>query len=82
MARRLGNRSLLEVRTVIRFLCAKNVSVSVIHSQIVEIYGEEAISKQHVAKRCHSFQSGRQDIENRNMAGNGWPSSSRHELKK
>ncbi|GFW01984.1 histone-lysine N-methyltransferase SETMAR [Trichonephila clavipes] len=35
--------------------------------QIVEAYGEEALSRQHVAKWCLSFQSGRQDVENRNM---------------
>ncbi|GFU42344.1 hypothetical protein TNCV_4554961 [Trichonephila clavipes] len=37
MARRLGNRSRLEVRAVIQFLSAKNVSAS-------------AMSRQHVAK--------------------------------
>ncbi|GFW81177.1 hypothetical protein TNCV_4805451 [Trichonephila clavipes] len=63
---------------MIQFLWAMNVSASDIHSQIVEVYGEESISRQLVAKRCHSFQSGRQDVENRNMAGNAWPSSSLH----
>ncbi|GFV08413.1 histone-lysine N-methyltransferase SETMAR [Trichonephila clavipes] len=38
---------------------AKNVSASAIHSQIVEVHGEEAISRQHVAKWCHYFQSDR-----------------------
>ncbi|GFW40799.1 hypothetical protein TNCV_4368471 [Trichonephila clavipes] len=43
MARRLGNWPRLEMQTVIRILWAKNVSVSDIHSQIVEVYGEEEI---------------------------------------
>ncbi|GFX53941.1 histone-lysine N-methyltransferase SETMAR [Trichonephila clavipes] len=75
MARCLGNWSRLEVRAMIQFLWSKNVSASNIQSQIVEIYGEEAMSRQHIAKWHHSFQSGRQDVENRNMAGNGCPSS-------
>ncbi|GFY29521.1 hypothetical protein TNCV_2626911 [Trichonephila clavipes] len=38
------------MQAVIPFLWAKNVSAS-------------AMSRQHVAKLCHSFQSGRQDVE-------------------
>ncbi|GFX85191.1 hypothetical protein TNCV_1647381 [Trichonephila clavipes] len=82
MARRLGNLSRFEVRAVIRLLWAKNVSTSEILSQIEELFGEEAMSRQHVVKWCHSFQSGRQDVENHNIARSGWQSSSRHELKK
>ncbi|GFV55923.1 hypothetical protein TNCV_7221 [Trichonephila clavipes] len=51
-------------------------------SQIVEVYGEEAISGQHVTKWCPSFQSSIQNVENRNIAGRDQPNSSRHELKK
>ncbi|GFW68664.1 hypothetical protein TNCV_530171 [Trichonephila clavipes] len=50
---------------------AKNVSASDIYSQIVEVTGEEAMRRQHALKWCHSFQSGRQDVENRNMAESG-----------
>ncbi|PRD26724.1 UNVERIFIED_CONTAM: hypothetical protein NCL1_37357 [Trichonephila clavipes] len=53
-----GNWSRLEVRAVIRFLWGKNVS-------------ESAMSRQHVAKLCHSLQSGRQDVESRSMTGSG-----------
>lgn len=63
MARRLKNWPCLEVQTVIRFLWAKNVSASKIHSQIVEVNGEEAMSRQLVAKWCRSFQSYRKDID-------------------
>ncbi|GIY04084.1 histone-lysine N-methyltransferase SETMAR [Caerostris darwini] len=80
MARRLENWSRLEVRAEVQFLLAKNVSASPIHSQIVEVYGEEARSRQHVAKWCRSFQSSRQDVENRNMAGSGRASSSTTEI--
>ncbi|GFV45881.1 HTH_48 domain-containing protein [Trichonephila clavipes] len=81
-AKLLGNWSRLEERVMIQFLWAKNVSSFDIHSQIVKVYGEEAMNRQHVAKWCHSFQSSRQDDENRNMAGSSRPSSLRHELKK
>ncbi|GFY07747.1 hypothetical protein TNCV_4133441 [Trichonephila clavipes] len=53
MARLLGNWSRLEVRSMIRFLWAKNVSAS-------------TMGRQNVSKLCHSFQSGRQDVESRN----------------
>ncbi|GFT47447.1 hypothetical protein TNCV_3749911 [Trichonephila clavipes] len=35
------------------------------------------MSRQHVAKLCRSFQSGRQDVENRNMVESGRPSFSK-----
>ncbi|GFU13523.1 hypothetical protein TNCV_938161 [Trichonephila clavipes] len=47
--------------------------------KIMEIYGEEVMSRQHVAKYCRFF--GRaQDVENRNMAGSGRPSSATTEI--
>ncbi|GFV61925.1 uncharacterized protein TNCV_4107291 [Trichonephila clavipes] len=46
--------SRLEVRAVIQFLWAKNVSAS-------------AMSRQHVAKLCHSFLSGRREVKSRSM---------------
>ncbi|GFT89588.1 hypothetical protein TNCV_1610741 [Trichonephila clavipes] len=67
MARLLGNGSRLEVRAVIQFLWAKNVSTS-------------AMSRQYVAKSCHSFQSDRQDVESRNMTGSVLPGSSMTEI--
>ncbi|GFU70534.1 hypothetical protein TNCV_2511901 [Trichonephila clavipes] len=66
MARRLENWFRLEVRATIQFLWAKNVSASPIYSQIVEAYGEEAMSKQRVAP-C-------------NTAGRNQPSSSTAEI--
>ncbi|GFV71732.1 histone-lysine N-methyltransferase SETMAR [Trichonephila clavipes] len=67
MVRRLGNWSRLEVRAMIRFLWAKNVYECDIRCQIVKVYDEKAMNRQHIAKWCHSFESGRQDVENRNM---------------
>ncbi|GFX29871.1 uncharacterized protein TNCV_4750001 [Trichonephila clavipes] len=67
MARLLGNWSRLEMRAVVRFLWAKNVSASV-------------MSRQPVVKLCHSFQLGRQDVESISMAGSRRPSSSTTEI--
>ncbi|GFX11892.1 hypothetical protein TNCV_2996761 [Trichonephila clavipes] len=63
MARLLGNFCSLEVRAVIRFSWAKNASTS-------------AMSRQHVAKLCHTFQSGRHDVKSCHMTESGRPSSS------
>lgn len=80
MARRLENWSRSELRAVIRFLWAKNVSAAEIHRQIVEVYGAEAMSRQHVAKWRRSFETGREDVENRNRGASGRPSSTTTEL--
>ncbi|GFS81889.1 histone-lysine N-methyltransferase SETMAR [Nephila pilipes] len=79
MARRLEKWSRIEVRAVIRFLWAKN-GASEIHRQIVEVYGDKAMSRQQVAKWCRSFQAGREHVENRNMEASGRPSSSRTDI--
>ncbi|GFX27284.1 hypothetical protein TNCV_3340961 [Trichonephila clavipes] len=57
MARCFGNWSGSEVRAMIWLSWAKNVSASDIHCQVMEVYGEEAMGRQHVAKWCYSFQS-------------------------
>ncbi|GFX77609.1 hypothetical protein TNCV_1752201 [Trichonephila clavipes] len=36
--------------------------------------------RQYVAKLCHSFQSGRRDVESRSMTGSDRPSSSTTEI--
>ncbi|GFY36359.1 histone-lysine N-methyltransferase SETMAR [Trichonephila clavipes] len=67
MTRLLGKWSRLEMRALIRFLWVKNASTS-------------AMSRQHVVKWCHFFQSSRQDVESPNMTGSGQPSSSTTEI--
>ncbi|GFX60774.1 hypothetical protein TNCV_4977501 [Trichonephila clavipes] len=51
------------------------VSASDTTSKIGEIYGEYAMRRHHAAKWRLSFQSGKQNMENRNMAGSCRPSS-------
>ncbi|GFT93585.1 histone-lysine N-methyltransferase SETMAR [Trichonephila clavipes] len=48
--------------------------------QLANNVSASAISRQHVAKLSHSFQSGRSDVESCNMARNGWPSFSTTEI--
>jgi hypothetical protein len=43
---------------VIRFLNAKNILLEEIHRQIVEIYGEVAVTEGNVRKRCWLFREG------------------------
>ncbi|XP_035212130.1 protein GVQW3-like [Stegodyphus dumicola] len=77
MARSLEKWSRVQVRALIRFLWAKNVAASEIHRQIIEVYGDKAMSRQQVAKWCRSYQAGREHVKNRNMEASGRPSSSR-----
>jgi len=51
-----------EVRAVIRFLNAKHVSPSNIHTQLVQVYGENVISKCNVYEWCKKFSKGRDNI--------------------
>ncbi|GFV54776.1 histone-lysine N-methyltransferase SETMAR [Trichonephila clavipes] len=73
ITRYLQNWFRLEERAVIRFLWGKNVSASGIHNQIVEVYGDELMSRQHVANGVALFN---QQVENLNMAESSWVRSS------
>ncbi|GFV72119.1 hypothetical protein TNCV_2460521 [Trichonephila clavipes] len=72
----------LKTTYCVRFSGAKNAFASDIYSQIVEVYGEEAMSRQHVAKLCHPFHSDIQEVENSNIAESGRPSCSTTEINK
>jgi len=47
-----------EVRSVIRFLKARNVLPSEIHHQICQVYGDNALSDSMVRKRVWMFNEG------------------------
>ena len=55
MATPINSWSSDEVRAVIRFLNAKHVSPTEIHTQLVEVYGEHVMTKCHVYKWCKKF---------------------------
>ncbi|KAG8335690.1 Lysine-specific demethylase 3B [Homalodisca vitripennis] len=58
-----------EIRAVIRFLIAKQISPIEIHRQLFEVYGENFISVQHVRKRCREFSEGCMEIHDENRSG-------------
>jgi hypothetical protein len=55
--------SVLEVRSVIRFLPLKGTSPTEIHRQLVEVYGANVMSRKHVCVWCAAFDNGRTDVQ-------------------
>ena len=51
-----------EIRSVIRFLNARNVSLSEIHHQICQVYGDNAMSGGMVRKWVRMFNEGRENL--------------------
>ncbi|GBM53512.1 hypothetical protein AVEN_261281-1 [Araneus ventricosus] len=63
MSRQLQVASKLEMRAVIRFPWPKMSNCTEIYRQLHEVYGENAMSRQAIAKWCNMFEKGRTDIE-------------------
>jgi len=57
-----------EVRSVIRFLKAKDKRPAEIHKQIVAVYGN-VMNRQNVKKWCREFSEGRTDIHDEQRSG-------------
>jgi len=53
-----------EIRSVIRFLNARNVLPSEIHHQICEMYGDNAMSDGMVRKWVRKLNEGRENVHN------------------
>jgi len=64
-----------EVRSVIRFLDARGLGPSEIHRQLVEVYGENVMSKKQVYFWCNQFSAGRTSIADEPRSGR--PSTSK-----
>ncbi|GBN96509.1 hypothetical protein AVEN_84905-1 [Araneus ventricosus] len=58
-----------EVRSVIRFLNAKNVKPAEIHRQLVEIYGENVMTDGMVRKWVRQFNDGRTNVHDEARSG-------------
>lgn len=58
-----------ELRSVIRFLCAKNTAPVDIHSKLCEVYREKCASVQHVRKWCREFRDRRTDVHDDQRSG-------------
>ncbi|GBM94897.1 hypothetical protein AVEN_89818-1 [Araneus ventricosus] len=62
MFKTIANPADCEVRSVIRFLNAKNVKPAEIHRQLVEIYGENVMADGMVRKWVRQFNDGRTNV--------------------
>ena len=60
-----------EIRSLIRFLNARNVLPSEIHHQISQVYGDNAMSDGMVRKWVRMFNEGRENVHDE--AGSGRP---------
>jgi histone-lysine N-methyltransferase SETMAR len=69
MAARIDSWTTEEVRAVIRFLNAKGVSPSEIHTQLIEVYGENVTSKSNVYQWCRNFNQGRLSLVDEPRSG-------------
>jgi histone-lysine N-methyltransferase SETMAR len=58
-----------EVRSVIRFLWAKQVPATEIHRELLHVYGESVMTIQHVRKWCREFESGRVTVTDDHRSG-------------
>ena len=58
-----------EIRTVIRFLNARNVLPSEIHHQICQVYGDNAMSDSMVRKCVWMFNAGRENVHDEARSG-------------
>ena len=67
-----------EIRSVIRFLNARNVLPSEIHHQICQVYGDNAMSVGMVRKWVRMFNEGRENLHD--AARSGRPSLANDDL--
>jgi len=58
-----------EIRSVIRFLNARNVLPSEIHPQICQVYGDNAMSDGIVRKWVRMFNEGRENVHDEARSG-------------
>jgi 2-succinyl-5-enolpyruvyl-6-hydroxy-3-cyclohexene-1-carboxylate synthase len=58
----IENPSSVEVHAVIRFLNAKQKLLTEIHKDVVEVYGENVISRKQVSVWCNQFKEGQTSL--------------------
>ena len=58
-----------EIRSVIRFLTAKNVSAAEIHRQISDVFDTNAVSSSKVRKLVRVLKDGRENVHNESRSG-------------
>ena len=58
-----------EIRSVFRFLTAKNISAAEIHRKISDVYGPNAMSSSKVLKWVRVFKDGRENVHEKPRLG-------------
>ena len=59
----------IEIRSIIRFLNARNMRASGIHCQICEVYGENVMTDGMVRKWVRMFNEGRENVHDEARSG-------------
>ena len=62
MFKKTENPAACEMRSVIRFLSAKNMTPAEIHRQLCDVYGEHAMSSSLVWRWVRLFNEGRENV--------------------
>jgi hypothetical protein len=69
MGMKIENSASCEMRSMIKFLNAKNVRRVEIYRQVCEVYGENAVSDRMVRRCCRMFSEGRTNVHDDDRSG-------------
>ena len=69
MFKKIQNPAACEMRSVIRFLHAKNMKPAEIHRQICDVYGEHVMSISMVRRWVQMFNEGRENVHDDQRSG-------------
>jgi len=69
MFTKIDNPAACEMRPVIRFLKAKNLTPAEIHRQLCDVYGEHAMSSSVVRRWVRLFNEGRENVHDDPRSG-------------
>ena len=82
MAVQLQTWTTIEIRSVIRFLNARNVSPAEIHQQLVDVYGVTVLSRKQVYFWCNEFNAGRTNVVDEQRSGRASSSATEENIGK
>jgi transposase len=69
MNMKVKNPTSCEIRSVNKFLNAKNVCLAEIHQHVYEVYGENAVSDGMMRRWCRMFSEGRMNVHDDDRSG-------------
>jgi hypothetical protein len=65
----MDNPASFEIRTVIHFLHAKNMTAAEIHRELCEVYGQNIMSEGTVRQWCRMFKDERPNVHDEKRSG-------------